>query len=107
VCRHPCSTKCNCPFAAAAAAAAAALRHQVCWHYCDDGTWKDLLVVFGGSSGSGLLNDTWLWDVNTSTWTEVNLIVVCLSLVSSVWRRQQQRPAERHLAVGRQHKHLD
>jgi UDP-N-acetylglucosamine:LPS N-acetylglucosamine transferase len=31
-----------------------------------------LLVVFGGSSGSGLLNDTWLWDVTTSTWTEVS-----------------------------------
>jgi hypothetical protein len=32
-----------------------------------------LLVVlaFCVSSGSGLLNDTWLWDVNTSTWTEV------------------------------------
>lgn len=42
-----------------------------CWHYCDDGTWKDLLVVFGGSSSEGLLNDTWLFDVNTSSWTQV------------------------------------
>jgi hypothetical protein len=42
-----------------------------CWHYCDDGTWKDLLVVFGGSSSEGLMNDTWLFDVNTSSWTQV------------------------------------
>jgi hypothetical protein len=44
---------------------------MVCWHYCDDGTWKDLLVVFGGSSSDGLLNDTWLFDINTSSWTQV------------------------------------
>jgi hypothetical protein len=55
--------------------------HQVCWHYCDDGTWKDLLVVFGGSSGSGLLNDTWLWDVSTSTWTEVSWSAFRLEVV--------------------------
>jgi len=44
---------------------------MVCWHYCDDGLWKDLLVVFGGSCSNGLLNDTWLFDVNTSSWTQV------------------------------------
>jgi hypothetical protein len=44
---------------------------MVCWHYCDDGVWKDLLVVFGGSCTQGLLNDTWLFDVNTSSWTQV------------------------------------
>jgi hypothetical protein len=41
-----------------------------------------LMVVFGGSSGSsgsGLLNYTWLWDVSTSTWTEVRVSsVICL-----------------------------
>jgi hypothetical protein len=31
-----------------------------------------LCPVFGGSSGSTLLRDTWRWDVNTSTWTEVS-----------------------------------
>lgn len=41
------------------------------WHYCDDGTWKDLLVVFGGSSQQGLLNDCWLFDIDTSSWTQV------------------------------------
>lgn len=44
---------------------------MVCWHYCDDGVWKGLLVVFGGSCSSGLLNDTWLFDINTSSWTQV------------------------------------
>jgi hypothetical protein len=48
---------------------------MVCWHYCDDGVWKDLLVVFGGSCSSGLLNDTWLFDINTSSWTQVRVRV--------------------------------
>jgi hypothetical protein len=43
----------------------------VTWHYCDDGRWKDLAVVFGGSSDVGLLADTWLYDVDTALWTQV------------------------------------
>jgi len=39
----------------------------VVWHYCDCGHWKDILVVFGGSCGTGLLNDLWTYDVDTST----------------------------------------
>lgn len=44
---------------------------MVCWNYCDDGLWKDLLVVFGGSCSEGLLNDTWLFDISTTSWTQV------------------------------------
>ena len=32
------------------------------WRYCDDGVWKDLLVLFGGSTDSGLDNELWLFD---------------------------------------------
>lgn len=32
------------------------------WRYCDDGVWKDLLVVFGGSTDYGTTNDVWLYD---------------------------------------------
>lgn len=39
----------------------------VMWRYCDCGHWKDILVVFGGSSSEGLLNDVWLFDVDTAT----------------------------------------
>lgn len=39
----------------------------VVWHYCDCGHWKDILVVFGGSCGTGLLNDLWTYDVDTNT----------------------------------------
>ena len=32
------------------------------WRYCDDGVWKDLMVLFGGSTDEGLCNDVWLFD---------------------------------------------
>jgi hypothetical protein len=56
---------------------------MVCWHYCDDGNWKYLLVVFGGSSSSGLLNDVWLFDISTSSWTQVREVFVLSLLLLS------------------------
>ena len=32
------------------------------WRYCDDGTWKDLMVLFGGSTNEGLSDEIWLFD---------------------------------------------
>lgn len=44
----------------------------VMWRYCDCGHWKDILVVFGGSCSEGLLNDVWLFDVDTDTWRQAH-----------------------------------
>lgn len=44
----------------------------VMWRYCDCGHWKDILVVFGGSTVDGLLNDVWLYDVDTATWRQAH-----------------------------------
>lgn len=38
----------------------------VTWRYCDCGHWKDILVVHGGSSANGLLDDVWTYDVETN-----------------------------------------
>jgi hypothetical protein len=47
--------------------------HTAClWCYCDDGVWKDLLVVFGGSQGGGVGADVWLYDARRDAWTEVS-----------------------------------
>lgn len=43
------------------------------WHYCDDGRWKDLLVVYGGSTAGGLVGDVWLFDVAAHRWTQVSV----------------------------------
>ncbi|MFV2014456.1 MAG: kelch repeat-containing protein [Candidatus Heimdallarchaeota archaeon] len=32
---------------------------------------NDKFILFGGSNSSGLLNDTWIYDLNTNTWAEM------------------------------------
>jgi len=33
---------------------------------------RDRMILFGGSSVSGILNDTWAYDLNTNTWSNLN-----------------------------------
>lgn len=33
--------------------------------------WREQLILFGGRDGTNALNDTWAFDLTTSTWTEI------------------------------------
>lgn len=64
----------------------------VMWQCCcneNDGVHmqKDVMVIFGGSTASALLNDVWLYDVGQGSWAQVGCICAlidvrkaCLSL---------------------------
>jgi hypothetical protein len=68
--------------------------HSTClWHYCDDGVWKDLLVVFGGSTQRGVCSDLWLYDTRcgwhqTSSMMFTALCITQLSTRRASWSHQ-------------------
>lgn len=35
----------------------------------------DMIVLFGGYNGSSSLNDTWVYDLDTNTWTEMGCFI--------------------------------
>ena len=43
------------------------------WHKSDFFTDRGIMVIFGGDSGEGYLDDTWLLDVTNNSWQRVNV----------------------------------
>ena len=42
------------------------------WQYMTYDSKSDLVILFGGFTGSLSLDDTWTYDVDTNTWTEMS-----------------------------------